>query len=528
MDSSLQLTIVTISVSLLVFLWHAFLGKKRNKGGRSNSKEAPVPVGAWPLIGHLHLLGGDDQLLYRTLGAMADQYGPAFNIWLGTRRAFVVSSWEVAKECFTTNDKALASRPTTVAAKHMGYNYAVFGFAPYSPFWREMRKIATLELLSNRRLEMLKHVRVSELNMGIKELYNSWVQNRSQPVVVELNRWLEDLTLNMVVRMVAGKRYFGASATCDDDEARRCQKAINQFFHLIGIFVVSDALPFLRWFDLQGHERAMKKTAKELDSILEGWLQEHRMQRVDGKVKVEGEQDFIDVMLDLQKTGHLSNFQYDSDTSIKSTCLAIILGGSDTSAGTLNWAISLLLNNRQALKKAQEELDLNVGMDRQVEESDIRNLSYLQAIIKETLRLYPAGPLLGPREAQEDCNVGGYDVPAGTRLVVNLWKIHRDPRVWEEPSAFRPERFLTSDAVDVRGQNFELIPFGSGRRSCPGMSFALQVLHLTLARLLHAFKFVTPSDEPVDMTESPGLTIPKATPLEVLLTPRLPPQLYAY
>jgi len=321
MDSSLQLTIVTISVSLLVFLWHAFLGKKRNKGGRNNSKEAPVPVGAWPLIGHLHLLGGDDQLLYRTLGTMADQYGPAFNIWLGTRRAFVVSSWEVAKECFTTNDKALASRPTTVAAKHMGYNYAVFGFAPYSPFWREMRKIATLELLSNRRLEMLKHVRVSELNMGIKDLYNSWVQNRSQPVVVELNRWLEDLTLNMVVRMVAGKRYFGASATCDDDEARRCQKAINQFFHLIGIFVVSDALPFLRWFDLQGHERAMKKTAKELDSILEGWLQEHRMQRVDGEVKVEGEQDFIDVMLDLQKTGHLSNFQYDSDTSIKSTCL---------------------------------------------------------------------------------------------------------------------------------------------------------------------------------------------------------------
>jgi len=318
MDSSLQLTIVAILVAMLVVLWH---GKKRNKGGRNNSKEAPVPVGAWPLIGHLHLLGGHDQLLYRTLGTMADQYGPAFNIWLGTRRAFVVSSWEVAKECFTTNDKALASRPTTVAAKIMGYNYAVFGFAPYSPFWREMRKIATLELLSNRRLEMLKHVRVSELSMGIRELYNSWVQNRSQPVAVELNRWLEDLTLNMVVRMVAGKRYFGASATCDDDEARRCQKAINQFFHLIGIFVVSDALPFLRWFDVQGHERAMKKTAMELDSILEGWLKEHRMQRVDGEVKAEGEQDFIDVMLSLQKSGHLSNFQYDSDTSIKSTCL---------------------------------------------------------------------------------------------------------------------------------------------------------------------------------------------------------------
>lgn len=317
MDFSFQLTIVTILVSLL-FLWYAYVGKRRN----SKSKEAPVPAGAWPVIGHLHLLGGENQLLYRTLGAMADQYGPAFNIWLGSRRAFVVSNWEVAKECFTTNDKALASRPTTVASKLMGYNYAVFGFAPYSPFWREMRKIATLELLSNRRLEMLKHVRLSELNMGIRDLYNSCVQNSSQSrVLVELNRWLEELTLNMVVRMVAGKRYFGVSANCDDDEARRCQKAINQFFHLIGIFVVSDALPFLRWFDVQGHEKAMKKTAKELDAILEGWLQEHRKHRVNGEVKADGDQDFIDVMLSLQEGGHLSNFQYDSDTSIKSTCL---------------------------------------------------------------------------------------------------------------------------------------------------------------------------------------------------------------
>ncbi|KAJ6722503.1 CYTOCHROME P450 FAMILY PROTEIN [Salix koriyanagi] len=174
--------------------------------------------------------------------------------------------------------------------------------------------------------------------------------------------------------------------------------------------------------------------------------------------------------------------------------MALILGGSDTTAGTLTWAISLLLNNRHMLKKAQEELDLQVGKDRQVVDSDVKNLVYLQAIIKETLRLYPAGPLLGPREAMEDCQVAGYHVPAGTRLIVNVWKIQRDPRVWTNPSAFLPERFLTSHAdVDVRGQQFELIPFGSGRRSCPGVSFALQVLHLTLARLLHSFRFGHPN-----------------------------------
>ncbi|KAK2996327.1 hypothetical protein RJ639_024942 [Escallonia herrerae] len=523
---SLHSTVMGVFASL-VFLYYAFVGRTNNTRSSNSTTEAPEPNGAWPIIGHLHLLGGGDQLLYRTLGAMADKYGPTFNIRLGSRRAFVVNSWEVARECFTINDKALATRPTTVAAKHMGYNYAVFGFAPYSPFWREMRKIATLELLSNRRLEMLKHFRASEVDMGIQELYRLWGQNGSRPVLVELKQWLEELTLDVVVRMVAGKRYFGAGAACDDGEARRCQKAISQFFHLIGIFVVSDAIPFLWWLDLQGHEKEMKKTAKELDSILGDWLEEHRRRRISGEAKPESEKDFIDVMLSLQEEGQLSNFQHDSDTSIKSTCLAIILGGSDTTAGTLTWAISLLLNNPDVLKRAQDELDLHVGVDRQVEESDMKNLVYLQAIIKETLRLYPAGPLLGPREAMDDCNVAGYNVKAGTRLIVNIWKLQRDPKVWENPSAFKPERFLTSHShVDVRGQQFELMPFGSGRRSCPGVSFALQVLHLTFARLLHAFNLATPSDQPVDMTESPGLTIPKATPLEVLLTPRLSANLY--
>ncbi|KAE8675296.1 Cytochrome P450 82A3 [Hibiscus syriacus] len=523
MDLFFQLA--AIAVFLSIFFHKVLLGREN---ARNKSRMAPEPQGALPIIGHLHLLGGSNQLLYRTLGAMADKHGPAFTIRLGSRRAFVVSSWEVAKECFTINDKALASRPTTVAAKHMGYNYAVFGFAPYSPFWREMRKIATLELLSNRRLEMLKHVRISEVDMGMRELYSLCYNNSSSPMLVELKQWFENLTLNVVVRMVAGKCYFGASAVCDDGEARRCQKAISQFFHLIGIFVVSDALPFLWWLDMQGHEKAMKKTAKELDDILEGWLKEHRQRRISGGNKREEDQDFIDVMLSLQEEGQLSTFQFDADTSIKSTCLALILGGSDTTAGTMTWAISLLLKHRDMLRKAQEELDFHVGQERAVDDSDIKNLVYLQAIIKETLRLYPAGPLLGPREAMNDCTIAGYHVPANTRLIVNVWKIQRDSRVWPDPSAFIPERFLTSHAdTDVRGQQFELIPFGSGRRSCPGASFALQVLHLTLARFLHAFELTTPSNQQVDMTESPGLTIPKATPLDVLLKPRLPANVYA-
>jgi len=205
------------------------------------------------------------------------------------------------------------------------------------------------------------------------------------------------------------------------------------------------------------------------------------------------------------------------------------LGGSDTTAIALIWTLALLLNNRNMLKKAQDELDTHVGKHRQVAETDIKNLVYLQAIVKETFRLHQPAPLSGPREAMEDCTVAGFHFPAGTRLLVNLWKLHRDPNIWANPLEFQPERFLKEHAnLDVRGQDFEFTPFGSGRRMCPAVSFAVQVVHLTLARLLHGFELRTVSDTPVDMTESPGLAVPKATPLEVVLRPRLPSIAYEF
>ncbi|MBA0577496.1 hypothetical protein Golob_024710 [Gossypium lobatum] len=196
---------------------------------------------------------------------------------------------------------------------------------------------------------------------------------------------------------------------------------------------------------------------------------------------------------------------------------------------TLTWALSLLLNNPHVLKRAQDELDMHVGKHRLLEETDVRNMVYLQAIVKETLRLYPPEPVISLRAASEDCNLStGYRIPSGTQLMVNAWKIQRDERVWPEPHDFQPERFLTTNKdMDFQGQTFELIPFGSGRRSCPGVSLALKMLHFILGSFLHSFKVATLSElGDVDMTESPGLTNPKATPLEVLITPRLDSKLY--
>lgn len=202
------------------------------------------------------------------------------------------------------------------------------------------------------------------------------------------------------------------------------------------------------------------------------------------------------------------------------------MAGIDTTVITLTWCLSLLLNNRNALKNLQDELDTYAGKERKVDESDLKNLDYLQAIVKETMRLYPAAPLSLPHESIGDCTVSGYHVPAGTRLMFNLSKIQRDPSVWIDPDEFRPERFLSDLDVDLKGQNFELIPFGSGRRMCPGINLALQAMQLTLANFVHGFQFGTLLEQPVDMREGTGLTNHRVTAVQVLINPRLPAVCY--
>ncbi|QHO40777.1 Cytochrome P450 [Arachis hypogaea] len=229
----------------------------------------------------------------------------------------------------------------------------------------------------------------------------------------------------------------------------------------------------------------------------------------------------MDVMLRVLQENPIASF--DTDTIIKSTVLNL-LAGSDSIMVAITWILSLMLNNPQVLKKAQDELDNKIGRNRQVEESDIKDLVYLQAIVKESLRLSSPSAVIFPRAAMKDCTLStGYHIPAGTKLMINIWKIMHDENLWPDPYSFQPERFLCSSHkdIDVRGQHYELLPFGSGRRSCPGISLSLNVMHLILAALLHSFEITTPSNEPVDMTKSIGLTNVKATPLEVLLIPRL-------
>lgn len=193
--------------------------------------------------------------------------------------------------------------------------------------------------------------------------------------------------------------------------------------------------------------------------------------------------------------------------------------GTDTSSITIEWAMSLLLSHPHVLENAAAELDDKVGHSRLVSEDDLSNLPYLNSIINETLRLYPAAPLLVPHESSEDCTVAGFDVPAGTMLLVNAWAIHRDAALWDEPIKFEPERFEKGGAAAAEGYKF--LPFGMGRRRCPGEGLAMRVVGLTLATFVQCFEWekVSPEEE-LDMAEGPGLTMPKARPLEAMYKPR--------
>ncbi|XP_019155274.1 PREDICTED: cytochrome P450 CYP82D47-like [Ipomoea nil] len=521
MDLTLPAIVAALAITsllLITFIYNILIFHK------GSSQKPPQAGGAWPIIGHLHQLAAPGAT-YKILGGMADKYGPIYRIRLGAQQVLVVSDSRITKECFTTNDRVLAGRPKSIASEIMGYNNAMFGLAPYGEYWRHVRKVVVVKLLSNSRLEVLGRVFESGVKSFTRDIYRSWLRDKNETednVKLDMKEQFGKLIMNFTMQILFGKRY--------EEEGSGTVVTIRRFFDLLTTSVVGDYLPWLRWLDIGGHEKAMKETAKEMDTIMESWLQEHKRKRniTKPKEELEEEEDFMD--------GLLSSFEddkdnipkdFDADTIVKATCMVVMAATTDTITITLIWALSLVLDNYDVLDKIRAEIETHVGRERNVNLSDLSNLTYLQAVIKETLRLYPLGPLLLPHESIDDCMVNGYCIPKGTPVLVNISKAHRDSDFWSDPNVFRPERFMSEHKkVDVRGNHFELIPFGSGRRICPGISLALRVLELALANLIHSFDLKRISNEPIDMTESAGLINSKTTPLYAFLTPRLPSHLY--
>jgi hypothetical protein len=274
LSSLINTTAITLLISLIPLLLYLF---GFIKFAHSKNKEAPIAKGAWPILGHLLIFSGT-QPPHRVLGTLADKYGPIFTIKLGSKQALILNNWEMAKECFTTNDMVVSSRPKLVTTEHLAYRGAMFGFASYGPYWRHLRKITILEILTNRRVEQYQHVCVSEVQTSIKELFNIWSSKNNEShssnyVLVDVKQWFTHLTFNMVLGMVVGKRYFGTNTIVEEKEAQRRVKALNKMMHLFGVITVGDVIPCLEWFDFGGHVKAMNETSKEMDEILSEWFE---------------------------------------------------------------------------------------------------------------------------------------------------------------------------------------------------------------------------------------------------------------
>ncbi|KAJ0547815.1 putative cytochrome P450 [Helianthus annuus] len=264
------LQFLTLLGLLLSFIIYSYKISMRKTQEKSNKLIAPEPSGALPFIGHLHHLRVQVPVA-RILGNMADDYGPAYTLRLGSHRALVISSPQMVKDCFTINERNFATRPNLSAGRYLNYDNAGFGMSPYGQYWREMRKMAVSELFTSQRVEKFKHIRTSQVKNSINELSMLSQRNGGRASVINISKWFERIPLNIIVRILVGKGFSNGN----NEQESHVKEAIKKLVCLSGVFVVSDFFPNLDWMDIGGHLKAMKQVAKELDGVIEKWLNEH-------------------------------------------------------------------------------------------------------------------------------------------------------------------------------------------------------------------------------------------------------------
>ncbi|XP_024973424.1 cytochrome P450 71A1-like isoform X4 [Cynara cardunculus var. scolymus] len=465
---SLLITLLAILVFFLFVLhtFRCFLTKTT----------VPLPPGppGLPIIGNLHQL--DTSHLPDHLWRLSKRYGPLMSLRLGCIRTLVVSSAEMAKEILKTNDLVFCTRPVLTGQQKFSYNNKDIAFSPYNEHWRQMKKICTLHLFSSKQVKSFRSVREEE----VFDMIDTIKSRAATKQVVNLSETMMILTNNIISRVAFGKRLYAFDG--EEKEVRRFHQLLLESQAMSVTFYYRDHFPLMGWAldKLNGSIDRLEKNFNDLDDFYQELIDEHLKRNRPKKM----EDDMVDILLRLKQESDSSiDLTFDH---IKAVLKNILFGGTDTSAATVVWAMTLLIKNHESLKKVQQEVRNVIGKKGKVQEDDLQKLYYLKAVIKETLRLYPVVPLLVPRESRDRCVLDGYEIPQGTLVYVNAWAIGRDPKCWENPEEFKPERFMGS-SIDYKGTDFELIPFGSGRRVCPGMSLGVATVELTLSNLLYAF-----------------------------------------
>ncbi|XP_027362488.1 cytochrome P450 71D11-like [Abrus precatorius] len=452
-----------------------------------------IPPGPWklPIIGNIpHLLASTP---HQKLRDMANIYGPLMHLQLGEVSTIIVSSPEYAKEVMTTHDVIFASRPHILIAELRPSTSIVF--APYGNYWRQLRKVCTMQLFTQKRVNSFQPIREEELTNLIQEIdsHNGSPINISQLALLSI--------YNIISRVVFGKK---------SKDHEKIISLLKQGAMLAGGFGIGDLFPSAKWLQLVTGLRAkLERLNRQIDLILENIIIEHKEAKSKSKERQgKVERDLVDALLKFQDGNDNKQDICLTDDHIKGIIMDIFAAGGETSAVIVDWAMVELVKDPRVMKKVQDEVREMFNMKGRVDATCINELKYLQLVIKETLRLHPPAPLLIPRECRQTCEIHGYNIPIKSRIIVNAWAIGRDPKYWTEPERFYPERFIHS-SIDYKGSSFEYIPFGAGRRICPGSIFGLINVELALALLLYHFDWKLPNEmkaEELDMTEQFGLT----------------------
>lgn len=515
MSSLLLLILYTLLLAPVIYLIFSLL---RNRHRHHYSHRLPPGPKPWPIVGNLPHLG---PMPHHSIAGLARTYGPLMYLRFGCVDVVVAASASVAAQFLKVHDSNFSNRPPNSGAKHIAYNYQDMVFRPYGPRWRMLRKISSVHLFSGKALDDYRHVRQEEVAVMVRSLASAGTEP------VNLAQRLNLCVVNALGRVMLGYRVFGDGTGGSDPRADEFKSMVVELMALAGVFNIGDFIPALERLDLQGVASKMKKLHKRFDVFLSGILEERK---VNGRDRGNKHTDLLGTLISLMDDAH--GEEKLTETEIKALLLNMFTAGTDTSSSTVEWAIAELVRHPKVLAQVQQELDSVLGPDRLVTELDLPQLNYLQAVIKEIFRLHPSTPLSLPRVASESCKINGYDIPKGSTLLVHIWAIARDPNEWTDPLEFRPERFLPGGDkydVDVKGNYYELIPFGAGRRICAGLSMGLRMVQLVTATLSHAFDWELPSGlkpERLNMDEAFGLTLQRAAPLLVHPRPRLSPNAY--
>ncbi|MED6108301.1 hypothetical protein PIB30_022431 [Stylosanthes scabra] len=504
-NSTLYLSIVVAIISIIL------VGNYFTR--RSEFINLPPSPPKLPFIGNLHQLG---TLPHRSFKELSNKHGPLMFLQLGQIPTLVVSSANMAKEIIKNHDIVFSSRPQTTAANIFFYDCKDLGFAPYGEEWRQKRKICVLELLSLKRVKSFLPVREQEVEGLVATIRNASSREgslSSSSCVINLSELMIATSNNIVSRCVLGEKYD----LPDDSDHASFGDLGRKLMGKLTEFCVGDFFPSLGWIDVvRGLISEFNATFVELDSFLNRVIEEHKKKKKNTKDDDNSNKDFVDIILHLQEKDML-DFEL-TQADLKAIIMDMFVGGSDTTSTILEWTFAELLKKPSTMKKVQEEIRRIVGNKSKVDENDINQMNYLKCVIKESLRLHPPLPILVPRQTTSHSKIKGYEVPLKTTVYLNVWAIHRDPELWDNAEEFIPERFEIN-RIDEKGQDFQLLPFGSGRRGCPGISFGLASTEFILANLLYWFDWKLPSEngdevvQDIDMSEMSGITVGKKDPL---------------